>query len=172
MAVLMAFSQTRMVEISLLSTKTADLSFYTFCTKYLVFQISSTDTPSQTCQLLRSNAPCSSLSTTCTPQPSGVPQCLLLFRLCQWHHRWGSTPRAHPGSHTIAFWCLRFHCASRKFRQQLELKKPVLLSAICMVVLAHELYCQMSPLALCANKNPPCCSTGVLTEFIWAWVSH
>lgn len=59
----------------------------------------------------------------------------------------------HPGSCTITFWWLRLHCAIRKFRQLRALTKLLLLSAICTVVFAHWLYCQMSPLVLCANKK-------------------
>lgn len=68
----------------------------------------------------------------------------------------------HPGSRTIIFWCLRFHCAVSKVRQQWALKKLLWLSAICMVVFAHGLYCQRSPLVLCVNKKPSSCGTGVL----------
>lgn len=62
------------------------------CAKYSDFQIRST--ASQTYLLLRSKAPCSPLSTACTLQPAGVPHCLVLFRLCPWHHRSGSTARS------------------------------------------------------------------------------
>lgn len=61
----------------------------------------------------------------------------------------------HPGSCTTTFWCLRFHCAVRKFRQLWALTKLLFLSAICTVVFAHGLYCQTSPLVLCANKKHP-----------------
>lgn len=61
----------------------------------------------------------------------------------------------HPGSCTTTFWCLRFHCAIRKFRQLWALTKLLFLSAICTVVFAHGLYCQTSPLVLCANKKHP-----------------
>lgn len=63
----------------------------------------------------------------------------------------------HPGSCSITFWCLRFHCTIRKFRRLWALTKLLLLSAICTVVFAHWLCCPMSLLVLCASKKPSCC---------------
>lgn len=62
----------------------------------------------------------------------------------------------HPGCCTITSWCLRFHCAIRKFRLW-ALTKLLLLSAICTVVFAHWLYCQRRSLVLCKSKKTPCC---------------
>lgn len=78
---------------------------------------------------------------------------------CQWHHRWGSTARSYPWRSAASwllhhyFWCLKFHFKRRLW----ALRKLLLLPAICKVVFAHWLYCQMSLLVLCASKKPPCC---------------
>lgn len=90
------------------SAKTVDLTFYIFCTKYLDFQICSIDIPSQTCLLLRSNAPRSPLSTARILQPSGAPRCLVLSWLRQWHHRWGSAVRSHLGR-SVTSWLLHHY---------------------------------------------------------------